>query len=134
LVDRDDLLHRKIAFQIGEGQRERRTHMSTDRQAIGRRVDLIGQAGQMIAHEEGVVGRQHALAEHRKGRFQLGRTLGQADHRPFLGIAHQRTFAIVERQADAARSCEKRSGEQGRSRLAEKNSPGKMRHAAMVAG
>ncbi|MGY3105636.1 hypothetical protein ACVWW7_002263 [Bradyrhizobium sp. LM6.9] len=72
--------------------------LDLERELVG--VEIVGQVGKVIAHEERVVRRDRAIVEHRERRLELRRPGGQADHRPLLRIFHQRPFAIGEGQGD----------------------------------
>jgi hypothetical protein len=123
LVDRDNLADGKIAAQTFERQLQRGFHMSTNRQAKGPRVDLGRQAGEMIAHEKRVIGREQSVVEHAERGFQLRRAAGQQDHRPLLRKLHQASFAIGKGQGDAAASSPAGRTDQGRASSRDKQPP-----------
>ena len=60
-------------------------------------IDIERYAGEVIAHEEGVIRRDDAFVEYRERRLELRRPAGEPDHRALLRIFDQRPLAVFER-------------------------------------
>ncbi|MCY1298837.1 hypothetical protein D9M70_483410 [compost metagenome] len=70
-------------------------HAQPVRVQVHRQRDI----GQVVAHEEGVVGRDRSFVERGEGRFQVRRAGADAHQRALARIAHQRARAVGERDA-----------------------------------
>jgi hypothetical protein len=97
LVDRDDL-GRRHRPELGERQRQRLCDLAADLEPEAVRIDLLRDAGEVVADEERVAGRDRSLVEHAERRLELRRALGEPDHRPLLRVLDQRPLAVRERQ------------------------------------
>jgi hypothetical protein len=95
LIDRDQFDRGQLA-DVLQGEAERTIDLALDRQREFVRIDGVGDAGQMIAHEKSIIRCDRAVVEHGEWRLELRRPAGQADHRAFLRIFYQRPFAVVE--------------------------------------
>src|ERR1019366_4540868 len=80
-------------------------------------VDIQRQLGEVVAHEESVVGRQYALIEYGERSLELGRACRQTDQRTLLRVFHERTIPVGKRQVD--RGGERRQGSAGQRRQPE---------------
>ena len=69
--------------------------LDLDGERVG--IDIERYAGEVIAHEEGVIRRDGAFVEYRERRLELGRPAGEPDHRALLRIFDQRPLAVFER-------------------------------------
>src|SRR5262249_13060173 len=70
LVDRDDL-GRRHRLELLERQRQRLGDLATDLEPEAVRIDLLRDAGEVVADEERVVGRDRSLVEHAERRLEL---------------------------------------------------------------
>ena len=102
LIDGDDLCLRH-RLEFGERERQRLVDMTLDLDAEGIRVDLGGNVGEMVAHEERIVLGDHALVEHRKRCFELRRAGGHLQQRALAGIGNERALAVAEGEVHLAR-------------------------------
>ncbi len=101
LIDGGELDARQIQH-VFEREAERPLDVAPHGEPKRGGVDALGDHGPVPAHEEAVVGGEHALVEHLERRFQQRRTRALQDHRTLLrkGAGH-RTVARVARQRQA---------------------------------
>ena len=102
LVDRDDLDGLELRPQLGHADRERLAHrIAADLDDVLVAIDRGRQAGVVIAHEERVVGRDHAFVEDFERRLELRWPRGQHDQRSLLRKRDEIAMAVDHRQVDA---------------------------------
>ncbi len=96
LIDGDEFDRPELPDLL-QRQFQRSIDLALDLQGEFIRIDIERHISQVIADEKSIVRRDRTVVEDGKGRLELRRPAGQADHRALLRIFHQRTFAVVER-------------------------------------
>jgi len=97
LVDRDEFDRRQLP-DLPQRQLELAIDLALDCKHKLIRIEIVGNVGEVVADEKGVVRRDRAFIENRERRLKLRRAAGQADHRPLLRISHERALAVIEWQ------------------------------------
>lgn len=103
LIDGDDLNWLEVALERCKRERQRHLDMPPHLEAKGFRINAERDAGEVIADEKGVVGRQHAFVVNGKRGFELRRPDGLLDQRTFPRVAHEGPVAIGEPQSRGVR-------------------------------
>ena len=121
LVDRNDL-DRGQPLDVGEAELQGLLDLALDLDGVGVGIDLGRDAGKMVTHEEGVVGCDDAVVEHRERRLELRRPAGQPDHRPLLRIGDQGALAVAEWHRHSLGQRAKRRERRGRAQRGKQSS------------
>src|SRR3954452_653240 len=130
LVDRHDLDCRHL-LEVRQRKFRRPIDLALDLEREGGGIDVQGDVSQMIADEEGVVGRDDVCVKDGKRRLELRRPARQADHRALLRIFDKRPITVVERQG--CRGCKRPNGGGSYSGTDRRNgSPGMFHEGAPV--